>query len=175
MLPAILNRRSVRFYRDTPVGEEQIEEVLKAGFCAPNAHAAFPWHVVVVRDQAKREALSGIHRWSRILSRVPVVLAVCVDKTKSEHFWIEDGAAFLDHMLIQASEMGLGMCWIGIRGLQSEEANAEQMVREVCGLPDHLGVVALSPLGYPARHPGPHEPKLPDGRVHYDTYSRGEE
>lgn len=172
MLEAIRNRRSVRFYKDEPVSDADIEEVIKAGFCAPNAHAAFPCHVVIIRDQAAKDRLSVIHRWSKIVSRAPVVFAVCVDRAKSERFWIEDGAAFMENMLIQASEMELGACWVGIRGLKSEDADAEEAVREVCKLPANIGVICLMTLGHPARYPGPHEPKLPEGRVHHDTFSQ---
>lgn len=171
MLPAIQNRRSVRFYKNEPVSDADITEVIKAGFCAPSAHAAFPCHVIVIKDQAAKDKLSGIHRWSKIVARAPIVLAVCVDRPKSERFWIEDGAAFMENMLIQATELGLGACWVGIRGLKNEDADAEQSVREVCNLPEHIGVICLMAVGHPARYPGPHEPKLPEGRVHYDRFS----
>ena len=54
MLEAIRNRRSVRFYRDTPVSDADIEEVLKAGFCAPSGHNERAWHVIVVRIRPSR-------------------------------------------------------------------------------------------------------------------------
>lgn len=170
MLDAITNRRSVRFYRADPVSEAEVEEVLKAGFCAPSAHGASPWHAVVVRDQARRDKLAPIHKWTKILARVPVAIVVCVDRSGFDHFWIEDGSAFMENMLIQATSMGLGACWIGIQGLEVEDTDAEAVVREALELPDHFGILGITPLGHAARHPGPHEPKLPDGRVHYDAF-----
>lgn len=173
MLDAILNRRSVRAYRDTPISDEQIEDVLRAGFCAPSAHGNAPWHVVVVREQAAKDILASIHKWSRVVTRVPVAIVVCVDtSTAFEHFWIEDGSAFMENMLIQATSMGLGTCWIGIQGLKVEGGEAEQIVRGALNLPDHFRVLAMTPLGIATRHPGPHEDKLPDDRVHYDSFGR---
>jgi len=165
MLPAIKNRRSVRFYKDEPVSDADIEDVLKAGFCAPSGHAAKAWHVVVVKDQAAKDALAGIHQWSRILARAPVVIVVCVDRSEAD-LWIEDGSAFMENMLIQATSMGLGTCLVMMRETE------EDTVHRALGLPANLAVLAATPLGYPARHPGPHEPKLPEGRVHYDSFSR---
>lgn len=165
MLPAIRNRRSIRFYKDDPVSDADIEEVLAAGFCAPSGHASAAWHVVVVKDQAAKDALAGIHQWSKILARVPVVIVVCVDRGEAD-LWIEDGSAFMENMLIQATEMGLGTCWVMMRETE------EDTVHRALGLPANLAVVGGTPLGYPARHPGPHEPKLPEGRVHYDSFSR---
>jgi len=173
MLEPILNRRSVRFYKDQPISDDDIALVLKAGFCAPSAHNERRWHVVVVKDQERRDKMAGIHRWAKMLSRVPVVIVVAIDRGESEfdHFWIEDGAAFMENMLIQATELGLGSCWVGIRGVMMDGIDAEKTIREACDLPDHFGIVALTPLGYAARHPGPHEPALPDGRVHYESYN----
>jgi len=170
MLDAIRKRRSVRFYRDEPVTDEQIAEVLEAGFCAPSAHAGRPWHVVVVREQAAKDTFASIHRWSKFIARVPVVLVVCVDRRKDDHFWHEDASAFLENVMIQASEMGLGTCWVGIRGLTEPGTDAEQIVRDALGLPDYFGVSAMASVGVPARYPGPHEPELPEGRVHFETY-----
>lgn len=171
VIEAILNRRSVRAYRDTPVSDEQVEEVLKAGFCAPSAHGDAPWHVVVVREQQAKQILASIHKWSRVVTRVPVALVVCVDTTAGmSHFWIEDASAFLENVLIQAASMGLGTCWIGIQGLKVENGDAEQIVREALGLPEHFRVLAMTPLGVPARHPGSHRADIPAGRVHYEAF-----
>ena len=170
MLDAIKNRRSVRFYNTDKVTDEMINEVLEAGFCAPSAHARAPWHAVVVKDQETKDALASIHKWSRILARVQVVIVVCVDRSEFDHFWIEDGSAFMENMLIQASSMGLGTCWIGIQGLKEGDTDAEGIVRASCGIPNNFGVLGLTPLGYPARYPGAHEPKLPEGRVHYGSF-----
>lgn len=171
MLEAILNRRSVRFYKSDPVSDEQIDEVLKAGFCAPSAHAAAPWHAVVVKDPEVKSALAGIHRWSRFIERAPVAIVACVERGETGHFWIEDGAVFMENMMIQATALGLGSCWIAIRGAVDGDKDAEAEARRICGLPDHFGVLAIMPLGYAARHPGPHDPSLPPGRVHCDRYS----
>lgn len=172
MLDAIKNRRSVRFYTDDPVSDEDIAEVLKAGFCAPSAHGLAPWHVVVVKDQATKDVLAGIHEWTKILARVPVVIIVCVDRSEHDYFWIEDGSAFMENMLIQASEMGLGTCWVGIEGVVKDGKDAEETVRKACGLPEQFGVMGITPLGHSARYPGPHDPKLPDGRVHHESFGK---
>ncbi|MCE5314517.1 MAG: nitroreductase family protein [Armatimonadota bacterium] len=170
MLDAIKNRRSVRFYRDTPVTDEQIEEVLKAGFCAPSAHANCKWHAVVVRDQDIKDKLGTIHRWSKIVMRAPVVIIVCVERVGFDHFWVDDAAAFMENMLIQATDMGLSTCWVGLHGLEDADHYAEAMVRDMLGLPGNFGVLGMTALGYGARFPNPREPKLMEGRVHHDKF-----
>lgn len=175
MLEAIKNRRSVRFFTEEAVTDEQVSEILLAGFCAPSAHNKAPWHAVLVRDQESKTKLATIHRWSRVVARSPVVIAVCVDKTGLDLFWVEDGSAFIENMMIQAADMGLGTCWIGVKGIPRDERNdAEAVVRETLGLPEHFGVVALMLLGHAKRVPDYREPAIPADRVHIESYGRHE-
>ncbi len=175
VIDAIVNRRSVRFYTKKIVPDEDIALVLKAGFCAPSAHGQSPWHAIVVKDQAARDALAAIHNWTKIIARVGVVIVVCVDRSGLDHFWVDDGSAFMENMLIQAASMGLGTCWIGIHDLNKDGTDAERIVRKALGLPDHLGVLGITPLGHPSRYPGPRDPKLPEGRVHYGRFGQAGE
>lgn len=167
MLEAIKNRRSIRFYRNKEVSDADIEEILKAGFCAPSAHNERPWHIAVVKDKAAREKMATIHEWSRFIATAPVAIVVAIDRRRFPPFWPEDGAAFMENMLIQATELGLGSCWIGVRRVETNGIRGEDVVREVCGLPKRFGIVAIMILGHAARHPGPHEPAIPEGRVRY--------
>ena len=169
MLDAILKRRSIRFYRNEDITDAQVEEVLKAGFCAPSAHGTSPWHAIVIRDQEIKDELSTMHKWTKSIARVPVVIVVCVDDTALENFWVEDGSAFMQNMLIQATDLGLGTCWIGIKGLVSEDRSAENIVKKACKIPDNMRVLGITPLGVIGRYPGEHEPVLPVSRVHYDV------
>ncbi len=171
----IAELRSVRFYRDEPVPDEMIDEVVAAGFCAPCAHGLRACHVVVVKDQARRDKMAGIHKWSKFIARAPVALVVCVDKTGVDHFWIEDAAACLENMLTQATELGLASCWIGIRGVFQEGNDAEAIVRDACDIPEDVHVLAVTPLGYAARHPGPRDLTIPTDRVHHESYKDNRE
>jgi len=170
ILDAILDRRSIRFYRDTPVSNDLVEEILKAGFAAPTAHASARWHVVVVRDREIRERLSGLHKWSKFISRAPVALVVCCDISEFETFWVEDASAFLENALIQATQLGLGSCWVGVRGVLADGVDGERLVRQTCDIPETFGVLAVASIGYAARNPGPHDPTIPQGRVHRERY-----
>ena len=126
----------------------------------------------MVKDQASRDVLAGIHYYrTKIIARVGVVIVVCVDRTGFDHFWVEDGSAFMGEHADPGGEHGLGTCWIGIHGLNKNGRDAEEIIQHL-GLPDHFGVVGITPLGYSSRYPGPHEPKLPEGRVHYRHFGQ---
>ena len=62
MIPSILNRRSIRKYKDTPVPREAIEEILYAGSLAPSSKNRQPWKFIVVSGEAKKEMLEAMGR-----------------------------------------------------------------------------------------------------------------
>ncbi|MCD6352460.1 MAG: nitroreductase family protein, partial [Armatimonadetes bacterium] len=90
MLDAIARRASCRSYKPDPVPDEMVEELVKAALSAPSGNNARPWHIIVVRDEAKRQALSQVHRWAFFCAESPVVLVICGDREVSPHWWIED-------------------------------------------------------------------------------------
>ena len=62
----VLSRRSIRRFKDEPVGEKVISNILEAGRCAFTATNQQPWHFVVARDYAEKEACTygGFNRFA---------------------------------------------------------------------------------------------------------------
>lgn len=169
MLDAIAKRVSCRSYRPEPVPEEAVTELLHAALCAPSAHNARPWHLLVVRDAERRRALSRVHRWAGFCAQSPVVIVVAADPSRSEHWWIEDCAAAVENILIQATAVGLGTCWVGVRGSDERGYEREERVRQVCGIPAHIRIAALVAVGYPAAEGQPKGP-APLEAIHGETW-----
>jgi len=160
MLDAIRQRRSVRQYKPDPVPEEALQEIIAAAFSAPSANNVRPWHIIVVTDNAKRAALSQVHQYAAFASGAPAIIVVCGDEREASHWWIEDCCAATENAMIQAAALGLGTCWIGIRGSDERGYEREQMVRDLLCIPDCVRVLCLFALGYPAadgsnQGPGP--------------------
>jgi nitroreductase len=169
MLKEIWGRTSVRKYKADPVPEEVLQEILEAALHAPTANNARPWHVVVVRDAAKRQHLAKTHQWAGFCAQSPVVLAFCGDPARSSHWWIEDCSAAVENAMIEAVSKGLGTCWIGIRGGDGKDFSRENYVREALGIPAHMRVLALVSLGYPADAPQPKQPGPMDA-IHLEQW-----
>jgi nitroreductase len=164
VLEVIRRRRSVRQYTTQPLDDSQIRLLLEAAMCAPSANDNRPWHFVVVRDAALRAELGRVHQWAGMAAQAPVVFVICGDEQRSDH-WVEDTSAATENLLLQATNMGLGGVWIGIY----PRSPREDYVRSVMGLPTHLRVLCLVPLGYPVAPPQGRS-KFDPGRVHYDRF-----
>jgi len=139
----IKKRKSVRSYASTPVPEEVLIKVLDAARLAPSAGNIQPWHFIIVKDEDKRARIAKDCRYGRFLSKSPVVIVACGDKKASPHWYAVDTAIALEHLVLAATALGLGTCWIG-------SFNQEE-IRKMLKLPEKLEVVALIALGYPRK------------------------
>jgi nitroreductase len=143
-------RHSVRDYDDRDVAQDIIERVLDAAIQAPSAGNLQSWHFIIVRNEGFRTALAQAAFGQKFVACAPVVIAVCakLDRSGSRYgdrgrhlFTIQDTAAAIENILLAATALGLGTCWVGA----FDEAAAAQAL----ALPNDLRPVALIPIGYP--------------------------
>jgi len=169
IIEAITRRYSCRSYKSDPVSDEAVNEIIEAGMNAPSGVNARPWHIVVVRDKQMRKLLSKTHRYAGFCAESPLVFVICADTLASDHWWPEDCAAVTQNMLVQATELGLGTCWIGIRGSEKRGYDREEYVRKVIGTPQNIRISALVSCGY-ADGPAHPQPAGPMQNVHHDGW-----
>lgn len=171
MLEAISKRRSIRFFKDEVVPDNQITEIIKAGFYAPSGHANRKWHVVAVKDKEILEKLSNIHKYTKFMKKASFAVVVCVEQSDVDTFWLEDGSAFMENMLLQAADMDIGSCWIGIQGVFNDGIDATATIRELFSIPDNIYILGMSAFGYPARYPSNEwDMSMMPERIHIDEW-----
>jgi nitroreductase len=161
VLEAMEKRRSVRSFdeaRDVP--GELVEKLLRCACMAPSAGNVQPWRFLVVRDASVKEDLARAALGQSFVARVPVVIVVCADLAAHnsaygnrgrELYSIQDTAAAVENMLLAATSLGLGTCWVG--AFREEEAS------KALGLARDIRPLALVPVGY-ARHGGSQPRKM---------------
>ncbi|HTY90649.1 MAG TPA: nitroreductase family protein [Methanocella sp.] len=148
---AIKSRKSIRSYADKDVEEEKLQKVLEAGRLAPSAKNRQEWRFIVVRDRETRKKLAVAAMGQRSVEQAPVTLVGCAVGTDyympcGQLAYTVDVSIALSFMMLEATELGLGTCWLG--------AFHEDAVKEILNIPDAMRVVAVMPLGYPAESVG---------------------
>ena len=151
LLDLLRKRRSIRKFTGQAVEEEKIELLLEAALLSPSSKGNTPWHFVVVCDQdcISKLALAKPHGAS-FLKNAPLVIAVCGDSNQSD-VWVEDCSIATLLLHLQATDLGLGSCWVQLR-LRAHDDNQSAAVytAELLGLPAHIQPLALVGIGYPA-------------------------
>jgi len=157
---AVRKRRSIRRYKNTPVPKESILKVLEAARLAPSAGHRQPWHFIVFHDKATTEKLAGGQRWA---ADAPVVIMGLADPEASPNWCYNDLAIAFEHLVLAATDLGLGTCWMG-------QMYRDEEIKELLGIPDKLKVIALTPLGVPDETPAPKARKGLDEIVSWERY-----
>jgi len=152
-LEAIMTRRSIRRYQPTPLTENQFKVLLEAAMAAPSAGNQQPWHFVVVTDRKVLEAITKAHPYAQMLKQAPAAVVVCGELValKNREFWVQDCAAAVQNILVAATALGLGSCWVGVHPRAEREAG----IRGVFDFPDNVTPLAVVALGYADEEKGP--------------------
>jgi nitroreductase len=158
---AIAGRRSIRSYREDPVEPEKLDRLLEAARLAPSARNLQEWRFVVVTDPGTRKKLRAAASDQAFIEEAPVVIACCAETDGrqmacGQASYPIDVAIAMEHIALEAVELGLGTCWVG--------AFSEPGVKEVLGIPEGVRVVELLPVGYPA-DPPPARPRKPVAEI----------
>lgn len=133
-------RRSIRAYREEAIPEGLLFKVLEAARLAPSAGNLQPWYFIIVKDRDKRLRIAKGCRYGRFLKESPVVIVACGNRRSSPHWYAVDTAIALEHLVLAATALELGTCWIG-------SFNQED-IREMLKIPEKFEIVALMALGY---------------------------
>ena len=140
---AISKRASVREYQTKPIGKELLERLVDAGRRAPTARAIEPWEFVVITDKQILQRLGEIADTGRFIKNASACIAVFCQDTK---YYLEDGCAATENILLACADIGLGACWVA--GDKKPYVNE---VAGVLGASANLKLVSLISLGWPKR------------------------
>jgi nitroreductase len=167
----MLARRSIRRFTTQDVSLEDEQMLIDAAFAAPSANNARPWHFVCVRDAKTRRRLKDMHRWTWMLGKAPLVVAV-LGNDADNPWWIEDCSAATENILLEATALGLGSVWCGMREDATAVVGCERACGEVLGIP--LGkwrVLALIGIGHPGETKKPRTQRQVS-KVSYERFGK---
>jgi len=164
----IASRYSVRAYRDTPIEEEKLNKVLNAARLAPTAANRQPFQIIVVHTDGRKEELRRIYRREWFTQAPLLICAVGVPsrgwvRSDDKRRYLDvDVAIVMDHLILEATNQGLGTCWIA--------AFNAKAARELLALPDEVEPLIFTPLGYPDDQAGLKERKALSDLVRYERW-----
>jgi len=161
---AIKTRRSIRKFLPKPIPNEKLKTILEAGRLAPSAGNRQPWFFVVVKDLKRKRALAEAAGYQMFIADAGVIVVALGDSEASPRWFRQDPMIAVEHMVLAATSLGYGTCWIG--------AFDEEEVKRLLMIPEELAVIALLPIGFPNESPVPRERKKLKEFVFLEKYLR---
>ena len=158
-LEAIRKRRSVREYTGDPIPREDLEKIVDAGRLAATGNNKQPWDFIVVTE---REMIDNLKVASKWMDKAGAIIAVVLDP--SSRWWLEDGSAAVENMLIASTALGYGSCW-----LEGYTLPREEEFKELLGVPKEKRLLTLVPIGVPTEWPTRDKKPLEEV-IHWEKY-----
>lgn len=166
----IIERTSVRLYKEKSVSDELVELILYAAMSAPSGVNKQPWEFIVVNDRKLLTELSDSLPYAKMASKAPLAIIVCGNKERfldgdDSTLWEQDLSAASENILLAANSLGLGAVWTCLY----PHSDREEAVRKVLSIPDNLIPFNLIPIGYPDHSHQPMDKWHPE-RIHYNEF-----
>ena len=155
---AIKTRRSIRKYRPEAIPDEKLGMILEAARLAPSAGNRQPWRFIPVQDADRKKAVAEIANKQAFLEDASAIVVAVGDPDVSARWHEKDPMIALEHMVLAATALGYGTCWIG--------AFDEDAVKHLLKISARMKVVALLPIGVPDEKPGP-KPRKPPSELFF--------
>lgn len=167
IITSIIERRSIRKFKDKEIPNEAIEKILKSAMYAPSGGNAQPWDFIFVTNKDKLNSITNIHPYSHALKSASCAIIVCGNKEKEkfEGLWIQDCSAATQNILLSSHSLGIGSVWLGLY----PELDRVKGVQRIFNLPNHITPFAVIALGY-----SDEKNTMPDrfnkDSIHYDKW-----
>ena len=146
VLEAMRSRYSCRAYQDRPIEQEKLDSIFEAARLAPSAMNTQDWRFVVVTDKEKKQQVADTTNRPKVFEKAGAIIAAC---SNSDHVMRcgqaigpIDVAIALEHIALQATDLGLATCWIG--SFYADKVGA------ILGIPADIAIIELMAIGYPA-------------------------
>ncbi|HEX9070249.1 MAG TPA: nitroreductase family protein [Ktedonobacterales bacterium] len=137
---AIRTLLATRQFRDTPIPDEVMRQIMEAARLTASSQNAQPWHFIVVREKATLKKLGELIRTGPYIAQAP--LAIVAMAKSASIFGISDLSRAVQSMMLAAWSQGVGSNWVGFGHMDG--------VSDLLAIPADMSVLTVIPFGYPA-------------------------
>ncbi|GAX90247.1 nitroreductase family protein [Effusibacillus lacus] len=171
VLSAIEKRREITSFKPDSIPPELLDKLIRSAYLAPSGNNLPSREFILVTDRDKLQSLAATTPYMKWLEQSAAAVVIVSDQQLSK-YWLQDASIAGGFLWLTAVSLGLGAAWGAVYHSEDPEESAkrERYAREQLGIPEHLRVVAILGLGWPAAEPSPKEMYPVERVVHTETY-----
>jgi len=167
-IKAIMSRRSIRKFKNTPVSDNQIRVLLESAMQAPSAGDGRPWHFVVIKDRQKLNAIADkIDGGNAMFKESQAAILIIADPSKEGFpgFYPQDCSCAAQNLQLAAHDLGVGTVWIALWSVKPRLDGLKEIIK----IHNSLIPFAIFPIGVPDEDLG-EDYRYDENRIHYDEW-----
>lgn len=162
LFQAIKQRQSVRTYNNEEIAKKDLEKIIDSARLAPTARGEEPWEFVVVTEKKKLREIGNFAQNGAFIKNAAAGIVVISRKTK---YYLEDGAAATQNILLAATALGIGSCWIA-----GDKKPYAEKILALLEVPAGYNLVSIISLGYPEDKLKSQVKKRVEEVIHYNKF-----
>ena len=145
----VKTRRSHRKFSSEEIAPEAVQLIMRAALMSPTSKSQRAWQFVVVDDKTDIEKLADAKNLgSQFMKGAPLAVVVLGDPMQND-CWVEDGSIAAISMQYQTEELGLGSCWVQMRGRGLDDGTpADEVIRGILDIPANYNVLCVVAFGH---------------------------
>lgn len=144
----LIQRRSIRKFKDELLLPEETELILKAALLAPTSKNSHSWQFIAVEDKEMLQKLSKCKPHSATFIEECALAVVVLGNPLLSDVWVEDTSIASIAMQLQAEDIGVGSCWVQVREREYQEHTpAADYIRDLLDVPMPYEVLSIIAFG----------------------------
>jgi len=159
---AISGRISVREYKAKPVDGAILKKLVDAARRAPTARGIEPWEFVVIREKETLQKIGDIALTGSFIKSAVACIAIFCKDTK---YYLEDGCAATENLLILAADIGLGACWVA-----GDKKPYVKEISDIAGAKPGMKLVSLVSIGWPKKEVAQSKNRSLKDVIHWEKF-----
>lgn len=145
----IKKRRSMRKFTPEEIDHDDVALLMKAALMSPSSHRSCDWHFILVDEKDKLKVISESRENGALHAAGAPLAIVVLGNPSVTDCWVENASIAAFMIQLQAEDLGLGSCWIQIRGrLAPDGTPSGEVIRDLLGIPDELEPLCVVVVGH---------------------------
>ena len=169
-LSLIFARRSVRSFKPQKIADDMVKAIFEAAMAAPSACDKRPYEFIQVDEKGLLGKITEFLPNGKFLVEAPLGVVVCGDLTVAHSnelsYLLQDCSAAIENILLAASALGLGACWLGVHPRPDRIAGLQKLF----ALPENIIPVSVIAIGHPAGEPPSPRTQYDPSKIHVNAW-----
>jgi len=135
---AIRTVLAVRRFKETPIPEPIVRQIVEAGHLTASSMNGQPWHFLIVQDRETLRQLGSLAPTGPYIAQAPLAIIVGMEQSP---YALSDASRAIQSMILTAWSQGIASNWVGFDNLPN--------INPSLGIPQEISILAILPFGYP--------------------------